>query len=165
VVEAARIPVEVHNNIPLVTAIINGAPATLIVDTGAEGTILTEAAAQRLNLRIEFQRTGHLVGLGGMAVAVGSRVRTFSLAGLEIPLRRLATGPVFIPTIGSVSPDGIIGVDVLSHFEVDLNVPDHQVTLYAGRTCPKGPPWNTTFVELPPAAPHANSLQVRVTVR
>ena len=162
VVEAAKIPLDVHNNVPLVTANIDGVPATLIADTGAQGTILAEAAAQRLKLRIEFRRTGRIVGLGGMAAAVGARVRTFSLSGLEIPLPWVATGPVFIPTVGSVSPDGIVGVDVFSQFEVDLNLPDHQVTLYAGRTCPKGPPWNINFVELPPAPPHAGALQVRV---
>lgn len=161
-VEAAKIPLDVHNNVPLVTPTIDGARATLIADTGAQGTILAEPAAQRLKLRIEFRRTGHIAGLGGIAAAVGVRVHTFSLSGLEIPLQWVATGPVFIPTIGSVSPDGIVGVDVFSHFEVDLNLPDHQVTLYSGRTCSNGPPWNTTFVELQPAPLHANALQVRV---
>ena len=53
-------------NAPIVTLSANGAPVTLVIDTGAQGTILTPAVAQRIGAqrpRIEFQRQLH--GIAG----------------------------------------------------------------------------------------------------
>ena len=53
-------------NAPIVTLSANGVPVTLVIDTGAQGTILTPAVARRIGAqrpRIEFQR--QLRGIAG----------------------------------------------------------------------------------------------------
>src|SRR5436305_12195058 len=74
------------NRVPFVTLSANGHSVTLIVDTGAERTVLTPEAAKAIDAqrpRIEFQR--QVRGIGG------------DLASHEIELRSFAAGEVAIP--------------------------------------------------------------------
>ena len=66
-VRLAQTPLDVQSNLMFVPAGINGQPVRLLVNTGAERTILTEAAAARLGLS---RNTGHVTrtaGIGGIS--------------------------------------------------------------------------------------------------
>src|SRR5208337_4607475 len=135
---------------PLVDAEVNGDPVRLIVDTGAETTLLTSAAAERLGV----PATGtslRLVGVGGEGA--GSATTVHSLAIGELVLRNL---PVVVdsdsensgPSLGKVA-DGILGLDVLSHFDVDLDMPNGRITFYRARMCEGGrPDWTLAYATL-----------------
>src|SRR5271165_5641920 len=60
----AALNVDLHGA-PLVTLTINGRVAHLLLDTGAERTMLTETAAQRLGLLTRFDHTQTVRGIGG----------------------------------------------------------------------------------------------------
>src|ERR1700739_4858375 len=69
-------------NAPIVTLFANGAAITLLLDTGAEATILTPAVAQRIGARpprIEFQRQMH--GIGGSLQTGEVELRSFTIGG------------------------------------------------------------------------------------
>jgi len=129
------IAVTIVNRTPLVTASANGKPVTLILDTGAQRTMLTSAAAERINgetPRIEFSR--RMRGIGNATETREVELRSFSLSGLAIPVRRLRVAPLTVsrPTL---SVDGLLGIDTLSQFDIDFDLPRSRMLLYPGQAC------------------------------
>ena len=64
----AALNVDLHGA-PLVTLMINGRLAHLLLDTGAERTMLTETAARRLGLLTSFDHVQTVRGIGGNVMA------------------------------------------------------------------------------------------------
>jgi predicted aspartyl protease len=126
---------------PIVALFANGAAVTLLLDSGAETTILTPAAAQRIGAqhpRIEFQR--QMRGIGGSLQTNEVELRSFTLGGVAIPWRRVRVAPVDVASMFTRPLDGVLGADTLSSFDVDLDLPGHRMVLYAKQTCPQASP-------------------------
>ena len=134
-VPLAAVPVQVRHNLLLVTADIDGNPARLVVDTGAERTTLTESAVQRLHLQRDGHRT-RAVGIGGVSANQDAKVSGIRLGGTRFPMESVPVGQFALPPLPSGPIDGLLGADILLAFDVDLNIPAHQLTLYRVRTCP-----------------------------
>src|SRR5262249_20998155 len=118
-------------NAPIVTVSANGVPVTLVLDTGAEGTILTPAVAQRIGAQrpqIEFQR--QLRGIAGTLPTSEVELRSFTVGAVAIPWRRVRVAPVNVASVFSGPLDGVLGADTLSSFDVDLDLPGHRMVLY-----------------------------------
>src|SRR6516162_5360591 len=102
------------HNAPIVTLSANGVPVTLVLDTGAEGTILTPAVAQRIGAQrpqIEFQRQLH--GIAGTLQTTEAELRSFSIGGVGIPWHRVRVAPVNVAPEFSGPLDGVLGADSL----------------------------------------------------
>ena len=128
-------------NAPIVTLFANGAAVTLLLDTGAETTVLTPAAAQRIGAerpRIEFQR--QMRGIGGSLQTDEVELRNLTLGGVAVPWRRVRVAPINTGNVFSGPLDGVLGADTLSSFDVDLDLPGHRMVLYAKQTCPDAVP-------------------------
>lgn len=137
-----RITVATLNNAPIVTLFANGHPVVLLIDTGAERTVLTPAVAERIGAqppRVEFLRQMH--GAAGTLSTREVELRSFTASDVAIPWRRVLVAPVTIATIFSIPLDGLLGADVLSRFDIDLDLPHQQMLLYATQSCPGAPPW------------------------
>jgi predicted aspartyl protease len=137
-------------NAPIVTLSANGAPVTLLLDTGAEGTILTLAAAQRIGAqrpRVEFQRQLH--GIAGALQTTEAELRDFTLGEVAIPWRRVRVASVNVASVFSGPLDGVLGADSLSSFDVDLDLPGHRMVLYEKQTCPgASPTWTWPYARI-----------------
>ena len=137
-------------NAPIVTLSANGVPVTLVIDTGAEGTILTPAAAQRIGAqrpRIEFERQLH--GLAGTLQTSEVELRSFTVGDVAIPWRRVRVAPVNVANVFSGPLDGVLGADSLSSFDVDLDLPGHRMALYEKQTCPgAAPAWTEPYTRI-----------------
>jgi predicted aspartyl protease len=138
-------------NAPIVILLANGKPVTLLLDTGAASTILTPAAAQRIGAqppRIEFQRP--VGGFGGDTLRTNEvELRSFSVSGVVIPWRRVLVASVNMPNIFLGPLDGILGADVLSSFDVDLDLPRHRMAFYKRQSCPSAAPaWSEPYVTI-----------------
>ena len=146
----ATAPLDAGHGRPLIDAEINGDPVRLIVDTGAETTLLTMPAAQRLGVA-DSGSPIRLVGVGGEGK--GSATIARSLAVGELVLQDV---PVVVDNDGAAGgtalervADGILGLDVLSHFDVDLDMLDGRVTFYRARDCRTGhPDWQLSYSTL-----------------
>jgi len=138
-----------HNE-PIVTVVANGAPLTLLLDTGAEATILTPAVAQRIGAqrpRIEFERQMH--GITGSLPTGEVELRSFTIGGVEIPWRRVRVAPIEIVNAFSGPLDGVLGADTLSSFDIDLDLPGHRMVLYGKQICAVAAPvWNAPYVRI-----------------
>ena len=63
-------PLETHGDLLFVRGTIRGAPVFLLVDTGAERTLLTEAAVERLDLPRDYQHATRTYGIGSSSAIV-----------------------------------------------------------------------------------------------
>src|SRR6185312_17519298 len=89
------IAVRIIDRTPLVTASANGKPVTLIVDTGAQRSMLTSAAADRV--KAETPRVEFSWQMRGIADATQSReveLQSFSVSGVAMPARRVQVAPL-----------------------------------------------------------------------
>jgi predicted aspartyl protease len=131
----AEVPVTILRNVPLVVVEINGLPATLILDTGAQTMLLTQAAVTRLGLRTDSRAPVKVSGIGGASLNWPAIVRRFAIGGLALPDQLASVHAIGLGEVGGIQPDGLLGADVLGRFEVDLDMPGKRLALYGGRAC------------------------------
>lgn len=104
------LPMTLHDNRPYVQALIDGHPATLIVDTGIVDTMVDPAALDDSSeARVSLQ-------MGDL--------RFPKLSFIRVDVRAYAERVLGAPA------DGIIGRDLLARYPVELDFPGHQMTVY-----------------------------------
>ncbi|MGH7276865.1 MAG: retropepsin-like aspartic protease, partial [Candidatus Rokuibacteriota bacterium] len=111
-----------------VTARLNGVALTLIVDTGAERTVISPAAIERAGFGGQPGQPVQIVGATGTATATLVTVPLLDIAGARIgPL------PVIVhalPATGRAEPvDGLLGRDVLDAFTLTVDTATGRATL------------------------------------
>ena len=137
--------VRILDGVPLVTASANGKPVTFALDTGAQQTVLTGAAAERIGAatpKIEFSR--QMRGIANSAPTREVELRSFVINGIAIPWRRLRV----IPPINFLPADGLFGRDSLGQFDIDFDMPQGWVVLYQPRSCDTPPNWPRRYETL-----------------
>ena len=152
-------------NAPIVTLSANGSPVTLLLDTGAETTILTPAVAQRIGgqpPRVEFPRQMH-----GLTRTLGTsevELRSFTAGKVSMPWRRVRVASVNLPSVFSGPLDGVLGADTLSSFDIDLDFPHHRMMFYQKQSCAEAAPaWPEPYARI--AAPRSLSGHLRFPVQ
>ncbi len=142
---AAALPVRLIGNVPVTVAVINGHPSALILDIGSDVTLLSRSAAMRLEVPWDDRLAVRLNGAGGQARASRTVLPELQLGAATVPDVRAVVGQGLRPPI-----DGVLGINVLVGFEMDLDVPHGVVTLYRARPCAGvGPNWTGPFTRLP----------------
>ncbi len=111
-----------------VAAHLNGVALTLIVDTGAERTVISPAALARAGFASEPSQSVRIVGATGVATASLVTIPLLDLAGARVgPL------PVIVhslPPTGRPEPvDGLLGRDVLDAFTLTVDTEAGRATL------------------------------------
>jgi predicted aspartyl protease len=135
-------PLERAGHLMFVPARINGHRLRLLVDTGAERTTLTEAAAARLRLPHTVQYVTRTVGVAGMSASQDLAVPGIDLGGAHVPVDRVAVGRFALDRLSGLRIDGLLGADLLLGFDTDIDLPAHRLTLYQVRDCADArPPW------------------------
>ena len=155
-----EITVPTLRNAPIVTLVANGSPLTLLLDTGAEWTILTPAAAKRVGAqtpRIEFDR--QIRGLSGSLATNEVELRSFTAGDVAIPWRRVRVASLNMPSVFSGPLDGVLGADTLSSFDVDLDLPHHRMVFFGKQSCPSAAPaWAEPYATIPARKTFSNHL-------
>ena len=143
VVPRVTVPLRAVAGHLVVTVAVDGDPARLILDTGAERTLLTPQAVRRLALPLDRWVGTTMVGIGGEERHQNAQVASLSLGGLRLRQNTLLQGlSVSVGAIPSaqLGPgrrplDGILGRDVLAAFDLAIDVPRLRLTLYRVRGC------------------------------
>lgn len=114
-VESAVIPFRPGEAIRA-AARVNGVPLTLMVDTGADRTVISPSALGRAGLATESGRPVQIMGVTGGATAREVLVQRLDLAGVQVgPL------PVIAHDVGVAGVDGLLGRDVLDRFTLTVD--------------------------------------------
>lgn len=140
IVRVAEVPLRLAGNMPLVEVRINERPALLLLDTGAEGMVVVEDSFARLGLEHDYTRTMYATGLGAQTGNWPSRPVPVALGPVTLKPTSLLVSPIAWPLRGRNRIDGLLGSQVLSAYDVDIDMAAGRFTLYEPRRCPDGPP-------------------------
>ena len=140
--QEATTEITMHGNVPVITVAINGQPATMLLDTGTAFTLLKTSAVNRLGVGLDFKNCGMAQGIGQAMPIVSVPIRKLELGGYALRGNAMMVGnAVGIPS----GIDGLLGSDLLSKFDVDLDMPHLTLSLYKPRACETPPPWQRSF--------------------
>ncbi|MCQ8241866.1 retroviral-like aspartic protease family protein [Rhizosaccharibacter radicis] len=119
--------------------------ASMLLDTGSDAGLFTRAGVQRLGLPVDQAHRIRMQGTGGDGRSVPSalfgmlRIGAMTLPGGAMPVGVLPGEPVIRPPVA-----GLLGADILSHFDLELDLP-HGVarfwTMRLGSVACAGPPF------------------------
>ncbi len=147
------VPVHLVDGMAVVDVVINDSSQPMILDTGADMTALTQATVERLRLAPDEWVSTLQRGAGGRL----EKHRSVSPASMLIggmPLRR--RGIVAKPTlpviagIGSGRQSGLLGEDLLSLYDLDLDLPAGTLTLFSVQGCAgRFVPWDQPYDAVP----------------
>src|SRR6185437_7769832 len=137
----AEVTLDEAGGVPLVPLTVDGHPASFILDTGAQRSLVTSDAAGRLGLvRDEWVATT-MRGVGGVERNRNADPRSLELGGAALRRRTmahdntLAVGTIPRDMIAGRRIDGLLGRDLLSVFDLDLDVPARRLALYQVEGC------------------------------
>lgn len=140
--QVARLDLHETSGLPIVEVRINGQPVKMIADTGAQRSLLTEAAAKRLHLPRDVGRFSQTVGVGGSTTEWDVTLDQLVIGGVKFPVDRMAVSGFSIPSRDGDGPEGLLGADILLGFDMDIDFSASAITLYSARRCPEAkPPW------------------------
>jgi Aspartyl protease len=143
---------------------VNGRPLPLIIDTAASSTGLLTQTAQALGLPRDEHQLVPGYGLGGQAkllrffVVLSVQLGTLEWHNLDIiPLGRVAD---------TILPVGVLGTDILSRYDVELDFPGRTMTLYSLSHCEAGMmvPWSGAYQTFRPQRTAFGSFVIPVTL-
>ena len=136
------LPITLAEGVPLVRLTLSKKEVVLILDTGAESTVISTAAADRLRLSRSMVYPRRLHGLGGGVVGGAVELPGLTTGGVRPPNFGALVGPIDLPKLGGVVPDGLLGADILSDYDVDLDLAHNRVRL----SCSLGAPdWGRPY--------------------
>jgi len=150
----ADVPVRIRDGFPFVAATVGGIPVTLLLDTGAQGMLLTPEAANALHLPTDPQRSTRLLGTGGVRDVPNVILRGMALGGAALPDGSVPVAP--LPGVPHTEPPlaGLLGAPLLAAYDLDLDVLHGHLALYDASDC---------GAMLPPVPPPFSVLPLEVT--
>lgn len=153
--QRAEVPLRIRDGFPFVPAAVGGIPVTLLLDTGAQGMLLTPDAVAALRLPVAPGPGTRLLGTGGSHVAPNVILRGLTVGGAALPDSVVPVA--LLPGVPRLDPPlaGLLGAPLLAAYDVDLDVPRGRMTLYDARDCgavppPMPPPFDVLQLELTP---------------
>jgi predicted aspartyl protease len=156
----ASLPVTFDGFMPTVEVSINGHPVNIGVDTGAQGTLLTPQIVDSLRLTRDTQRFTTAIGAAGRRLVSNAIPDSFQFAGVDYAGKSFSVIEIGQPQGGASRPGadmaGLIGADLLSRYDLDIDMPHRRLSLYRVRDCTKlAPPWDGAFMTVPLSLAHA----------
>jgi hypothetical protein len=171
VVPLSAVPVDPVDGHILVTVQVNDIAATFVLDTGAERTLMGEDVVRRLGLERDGWVTSTILGIGGLQQRPNALPHTLRLGTTPLHRRTLTgdtsvtVGPLPVTEIAGRPIAGLLGRDFLSLFDLDIDLPDHRMTLYDVRGCDAWfLPWTSPYAAIPATMPMGAALVVQVPV-
>jgi predicted aspartyl protease len=127
--QMGSLPVVQVGNYYAVDGKINNAPVRLLFDTGSFSTVLTWQAARRVGARSDSTIVAPLAGIGGTQQTMVHRAKSFDLGklhGEHFPFIVAGVDRKLPPSV-----DGLLGMDVLTQYDIDVDLPGGHINLYA----------------------------------
>jgi predicted aspartyl protease len=143
------VPVTLYRNTPIVNGSFDGAPLTLMIDTGAQGNVLTEQAARRIGAQTDWNKPSLSIGIAGYVMSYELAAKRIAVADAFLDDQPFHVSATPLPSEAGKTTDGLLGGEFLKHFDIDFDLPHGRITFYRGRNCPAAaPPWTEDFSAL-----------------
>jgi predicted aspartyl protease len=113
---SATIPLPAGDSPIMVAALLNGVPLTLMLDTGADRTMLAPSALARAGLDASAGRPVRVLGVTGTSDAF-----EVTLARLDVAGARLGPVAVVVHELPAPNVDGLLGRDLLHAFTLTVD--------------------------------------------
>ncbi len=137
-VRVAEVPLRLVDGFPVVGASLAGRSVSFVVDTGAQGMLVTPGIAEMLGLPLSGLT--RVFGTGGSQAA-----RVVGLPGLRLggaAMAELSAPVLALPVALEVAPPlaGLLGASLLSRFDLEFDLPGGRMALWAPGDCamPRG---------------------------
>jgi hypothetical protein len=168
--ERAEVPFTLTSGRLLVPLTVNGITANFVLDTGAERSLVTPDAVQRLGLVLDQWVGTTMHGVGGIAEHQNADTRSLMLGGVALQRHTithdtsLTVGP--LPQTGVGEPlDGLLGRDFLSVFDLQFDIAAHRLTVYDVPGCSgRFLPWTLPYASVPAETPMTHALILPITL-
>ncbi len=138
--KVAELPMAAGISLPVVHVRIDGRDATMLLDTGAQGVFLTPSGARALGVQADPRFRGTATGIGGTVAAFGVRLDRVSLGPSVLQGVPAGVMTQNLPPAGGATIDGLFGVSVIDHYDLDLDMAAGRAAFYAGQACAASPP-------------------------
>jgi predicted aspartyl protease/Flp pilus assembly protein TadD len=123
-----ELPITMTGLRPLITAQVNGQDAKFLVDSGAFYSLMSTAEAANLNLKLSV--SGLTVnGVGGKTRTWLTKVQDFAFLGTTFH------DVEFLVSGSEVGSSGVIGQNLLSHFDVEYDLAKGAIRLFKPEGC------------------------------
>ena len=168
---ATSVSLSVIGGTILVPVEVNGITASFVLDTGAQRSVVTEAAIARLGLARDKWVGTTMSGVGGVNSRANADPRSFHLGGVALMRHTLnhdtslTVGDLPRASVPGRIVDGLLGRDYLSVYDLDLDVPARRLTLYQTTGCVgRFLPWTGAYTRVQVSTPTENALVVPVVL-
>ncbi len=144
-----RLDVQMVGQQPVVKIGMDDAIATMVLDTGASETVVTSGMTARFNATAAQPAAQRVTqGIDGRTVIRRGFVATLHLGTATLHDVNLNVTPAVLRYAGQ-SRDGLLGLDLLGLFDLDLDLAGGRAKLYRGQVCPDtASPWPVPATEL-----------------
>jgi predicted aspartyl protease len=143
-VKVAQVPLEPRNRLFSVPVTINGHAISMQLDTGGT-SLLFEETMRRLGIVRDARFYTAVSGLGGGSANAVASIDSMSIGGVRLPVDRIAVSSLG----GKPTYDGVLGLDILRDFDLDIDAPNRTLTLYRIRWCERAdPPWDEPMTQI-----------------
>jgi predicted aspartyl protease len=147
----AMLPLTYLNSFMAVTVRIEGKEVMMGVDTGAQ-TLVTPETAKRFQLVHDDNRRTRSFGTTAVISVSNVLLRNFEFAGKRYENKSVIEIALPVTSIlgkPEAAIGGLIGADLLSEYDIDLNFPGKSMTLYKVSGCEKVPlPWSEPYTSI-----------------
>jgi hypothetical protein len=114
-IDAVSVPLALDDRTPAVRARADGTFGRMVIDTGANRSILTTAFAGRADVSTDAGGITHFRGVGGIGAAEAVNIRSFDLGGVGV---NDAVVDVSSADLGTEDIDATIGTDITQSFDL-----------------------------------------------
>ena len=130
---------------PTIDVTVNGAHVLFVVDTGAETSSVTPEAVLSLQLLRDRHHRTTITTMDGTETRDNVIVRQLEIGDLKYNELSVAVQP--LGRLGSHEPlAGVLGADVLSDFDIEVDMPRRTLTFYHVSGCEFArPPWTGRY--------------------
>jgi predicted aspartyl protease len=123
----------------------------MVIDTGAEDTILSEKTVQELGFSEDPLHYSIMTGVATRGNKVfNAYVPIFGFGNILARNRSTAVADMGGLNIGPIHPAGLIGGDILSQYDIEIDFPLKKIVFYRIEGCAgKFIPWSVNYATIP----------------
>jgi len=157
----SSLPITFNGFMPTVPAYINSQEVNIGIDTGSYLSIISSEIVEKLGLPTDTFRFTNLMGTDGFKQAGGVIVDTMQFGNviyrkMSMPVIRIVFDPGQLQSPDNSDSDiksvmaGLIGMNILSKYDIEFDMPGHTLTLNHIEGCSNFiPSWQRPFSRVP----------------